>query len=961
MQFQPIQYTFSKGRHAKVDPFGLQPPYLKEVENMVTHRIGEWQTRTGYENIDTLSGGKALFTLDTSLVAITNNALQSYSTTGNNFVDQGAFYNFSTAKQNTSIRAALQSDPQVAAGDNKILTMWVDLVEGGNQTIHYKITGISGEIVVEDTVLASSLAFGYSQPRCWAMSNRFVLTYKRDTDDHVFFTFILFSDTSYNLAPALDIGIKKQLQGEYTALTNQIAITYIDGANNHRGAFLSNTGFTLFETTISSDTTIDRLWITTRSVAFVPQCFIAYHDVSTTAIRFIVTNSTMGSVIAPTTIETAANLDRPMAIFNGTAWRVYWTAKGGASESVLSRIKTTTVSTGGTVGALATYLLNRVNTGSPIFIGTDLYIQSYRYGTYPGYELLIGETSPTKINDMENISVPATASIFTRPAVNTSNNSYYFPQLSTLSRFRDSSFNLLPNVVLYSLNENPDIISTKAVKSLFLTSSQLTVFDGQDVFEASFPIPDDIVSEISAGATLTVRYCYTFTFTDANGVEVESSPSTDLTVTTNDPSGSNVTIEVRTLKLTRKPAERVKINLYRTNDNGTSFFLAKQASNDSTVDTITIVDDVSEATLATRPALYTEGNVLENDPIPECTFVKQLGNRIFFVPSSNTNQIGYTKLDQYHASPVDFRITIDQSNDDNITALAELNGNLVIFKNDLIYILTGTGPDNTGQNDDFSVRRVPTDVGCIQPRSIAQLRDKVMFKSRSGLAHIDRGENVDHHHEMEDFDNQTVNSASVYAEYHEVRFTTVEGFVMVYQYEFEAWSVFTNYNAASAVLWPFTNKYYHIREDGAVLQERKTDSITDYNDDGSAIRVKFRTPWLWFEHKSVRKRTKRAAMLASYIDGLTLFVGLHTDFVDGLKETAEITFDDLVAYSGGNYGAGTYGGGAGLVELRRKLRFQKAKSYSLEVRINQLNHRFYFSGMEWETGLKTGLKDAKAA
>jgi hypothetical protein len=961
MRFEPVQYTFSKGRHAKIDPFGLQPPYFKDIENMVTRRLGEWRVRTGYETIDSLSSGRALFTLDTDLVAITDTTLESYTTTADNFTEQGAFYNFSTAKRAISIRSAQQSDPVTAAYDGKILTMWEDLTESGDQTIRFKIIGADGETVKEDTILAGSVGIDYSEPRCFAMSNRFAITYKRDSDDHTFFTSILYSDDTSTPASGLDIGIKKNLQGEYTALTNQIAITYIDGANNHRGAFLTNTGFTMSEVTVSLDgPNIDRLWITTRDIASVPESFICYHETGTPAVKFTIRNSAMAQVVAPTAIEAAADLDRPMAIYNDTDWRAYWVDKGGASESTLSKIRTTTISTTGAVGPLSDYLLNRVITSSPIFIGDELYLQSYRYGTFPGYELLTGEVTPTKINEMETVTVPSSASIFNRPAED--NGTFYYAQLSTLSRFRDASFNLLSNVVSYVLSQELKVVGTKAVKSLFLTGPQVTVYDGQDVFEAGFPIPDAIVSEVSAGSTLTVRYAYTFTFTDANGIEIESSPSTDLEVTTNDPSGSNVTIEVRTLKLTRKDLNRVKINLYRTLNLGTTFFLVSQSVNDPAVDTISIVDNVSEVTLATRPVLYTEGDVLENDPIPESTFLKQLNNRIFFIPRDNTSAVGYTKLNQYHASPAGFREIIDQNDDDENKALAELNSNLVIFKSDTIHILTGAGPDNKGQNNDFSRRKVPTDVGCVEPRSIAQLREMVIFKSRRGIYSIDRGENVVYiGAEVEDYNDRDITSAVVYPDYQEARFTLSTGEVLIYNYEMQAWSVFTKYSAAGAVLWQFTNKYYHIRSDGAVLGELKSNSITDFNDEGSAIKIRLRTPWLWFEHKMVRKRAKRCAILGSYSNGCEILVALHTDYVDGIKDVAVVTFDDLVAYSEGNYGEGIYGGGTSLVELRRKLKLQKAKSYSFDISADQLNQDFVFSGMEWEVGMKVGLKDSKAA
>lgn len=73
----------------------------------------------------------------------------------------------------------------------------------------------------------------------------------------------------------------------------------------------------------------------------------------------------------------------------------------------------------------------------------------------------------------------------------------------------------------------------------------------------------------------------------------------------------------------------------------------------------------------------------------------------------------------------------DQDPNDYGVALALLNQNLVILKRRSIYVLYGTSPDT------FTMRRVTSKVGCIDPRSVVESEEGIYFLSQDGYMFFD--------------------------------------------------------------------------------------------------------------------------------------------------------------------------------------------------------------------------------
>lgn len=80
-----------------------------------------------------------------------------------------------------------------------------------------------------------------------------------------------------------------------------------------------------------------------------------------------------------------------------------------------------------------------------------------------------------------------------------------------------------------------------------------------------------------------------------------------------------------------------------------------------------------------------------------------------------------------------------------VTGTASLDGNLVVFKRNAVFLVDGDGPsENGGTGTEFSPpRRLATEFGCIEPRSIVSTPMGVFFRSDRGIELLSRSLSVD--------------------------------------------------------------------------------------------------------------------------------------------------------------------------------------------------------------------------
>jgi hypothetical protein len=430
-----------------------------------------------------------------------------------------------------------------------------------------------------------------------------------------------------------------------------------------------------------------------------------------------------------------------------------------------------------------------------------------------------------------------------------------------------------------------------------------------------------------------------------------------------------VDLTIPTLRYTAKKAPaRTEIiaSVYRTTAGGTLFYKVSSDTsplyNDTSVDTITFTDTLADASIQSRPLLYTTGGTLENIAPPACNVVKSFKNRLFLAGLENSNDVLFSKefvADEGVAFSDLLRVSVNASGG-GITALATLDEKLVIFKSTGIFILTGQGPTDTGAQNDFqSPQQVSSDVGCSEPESVVETPMGVMFKARRGIYLLDRGLNVSYiGDKVEQFNALNVSGAVLVPEFNHVRFTTEEGTTLVYDYLFRLWTTFTNQAAVSAVFWD--DAYCFLRSDGEVWKE----STSSYADNGTPVKTRIETSWISTAGLQGFQRIYRAQVLGEYVGEHYLKVSVAYDFEAFYRETFTIDASGATVSSAygseSPYGSGVFGGQEnGVYQLECSVARQKCSSIKFLIEdyfpSSQATGGFKISALTLTAGVKQGL------
>jgi hypothetical protein len=267
--------------------------------------------------------------------------------------------------------------------------------------------------------------------------------------------------------------------------------------------------------------------------------------------------------------------------------------------------------------------------------------------------------------------------------------------------------------------------------------------------ELNFHIyPENLtVADGGAGGPLQVgnySYIVVAEWTDKNGQIHRSSTSVakTLAVAIAAHKGS---ITVRTLFHTsvqklQNPA--VTIIVYRTELNGTAYYRCKSTTFRFTdaVNYAAILDDtMADATLISQERLYTDAGTLEPIAPPAGNIMAASSDRLFIVPFDDPTTVWYTKPKEEAYAPefVDGQyVRID--NDGENTGLAILDGQQIVFKERAIYAFVGEGPNALGQGTFSTPRKLASDVGTIDFRSVLVYGNGVLFRSEAGWYILDR-------------------------------------------------------------------------------------------------------------------------------------------------------------------------------------------------------------------------------
>jgi hypothetical protein len=268
------------------------------------------------------------------------------------------------------------------------------------------------------------------------------------------------------------------------------------------------------------------------------------------------------------------------------------------------------------------------------------------------------------------------------------------------------------------------------------------LYDGQTFAELGFAQLPEIIS--LAGTTIgamtssaTYLYRVVWSWVDRFGNEYRSAPSVPMSVTTGG-SDNAVTVTLRRVPFTGK--RRAYVEVYRTQAGGSIYNLAAVRLCLPGSGNVVFNDIRSDSAIQGSALLYTQAGQLPNEPAPSC--------RGMFVNDDRVWCWGLDDKRLAHASkPVLFGEGTSFTSDggffvrlpEPITGGAGLDGSAVFFSRRGIWVVSGDGPDASGFGSFSPARRIPSNVGCIDYRSILVTQDGIIFQSHLGLYLLPRG------------------------------------------------------------------------------------------------------------------------------------------------------------------------------------------------------------------------------
>jgi len=268
--------------------------------------------------------------------------------------------------------------------------------------------------------------------------------------------------------------------------------------------------------------------------------------------------------------------------------------------------------------------------------------------------------------------------------------------------------------------------------------------------DMGFPLPPAINVATSNGAgALSVSSAYQWRVVieriDHMGRRWRSAPSELVSLSTG-PADDTATITARLWPgWLRADAQffhssRFVAHVYRSTPGGQQLYRATPPQGAPTASgegVFTITDTISDADLAKREFIYTDGGVQNNDCAPSCRFIRATEDRMWLGGLWETEQLQSSKIlvpgepPQFSDSPA-FRVVLPSA----CTGLAVQDGVLIAFCESAIYAVQGAGPSDQGQNAWDSPRCVTRSTG---GRVLLETSAGIFFQSKRGIELLPRG------------------------------------------------------------------------------------------------------------------------------------------------------------------------------------------------------------------------------
>jgi len=970
---QIVNLSLTNGIDTKTDTKLVKGPSLLELENAVFTKHGSLNKRYGYETLSKtieggaeLSEGEAIGIYNEELNMYTGSEFYSYAPSTDTWVDKGNVV--STIVTDTPIvkNDYDQSTPVVDVNGNIACYAWEDS-RGG---VRYSVIDIqTNTVYIYDTELNSLGA----KPKVTAFDNYLIIWYTLAADTSLNFQYIPITEPS-------TISAKQIFTNDMAAADNHdevvngdlVFVTYNDDTAT-TSIRTMDSDFIISAVTVISDNSDDSLDIVADASQNV---WITYNNGA--SVEVAVYNYMLAVVLAPTTIQAIAAAQAVGCVRGDTISIWYSIADAVDTENHLTRFNTCTI--GGTVGTAADFLRSVYIASEPFEYNDKCYINLLHESEFQATYFTASEDGDivAKMSYGTSGTYPTNLRVTKVPQIATSKYLFTHEEKTSLET-EDSELFTRKGVYTSELDfSNENKFQNAQLGQLHIVGGILQSYDGVSVTEHNFHLyPENITTATaSTGGSMsdgTYSYKVCYEWTDNLGQIHRSTTSVPISITiSGGTSTQTVTLTVPTLRITEKKNNRspVRIVVYRTEDSGAIYYRASSITspvlNNVTVDTLDFIDTSSDATILSNDRIYTTGGVLDNAAPPSCSLIATYKNRVFISGLPDPLEFWYSKA-RVSGEPAEFtpffKKRVDSFGGD-ITAVAVLDSNFLLFKKQAIFLVAGDGPNALGGGVDYGdPQLITTDAGCENPNSIVRTPDGIMFKSSKGIYIINRGLQAQYIGDrVEAFNDLTISASALVPDTNQVRFTTEEGTTLMYDYYFNQWGVFTNQPAEDCEIWD--GRFVYLRSDGEVWKENN-----QFTDDNLSIPMKISTNWMSFAGLQGFQRIYRMIFLGDYKTAHKLKVSIGYDFNPNYEQFATIDVADIYPVSAygddSPYGSdGTsfgYGGSYPVYEFKTHMTKQKCTSVRFsfedsETHLDEFGEAFNMANLALEVGVKPTLR-----
>lgn len=984
-----IPVDLTAGLDTKSNDRTMIPGKLTRAENVEIKKRNKIQKRDGYADIThtgldaaALPGGKALGVFNNELLRIIDGKLYAFSDAGDVWVERGRV---SPAHASTRHLSSLNDYPTGILSrfsyDHAVSGQYLMYATENKIAVYDLSTGTTIDSFSTDPGPA---AFGIGDPhngaRCVVYNDKlYCLYFENDNDVLDYYTF----DTTDPDGGITDNGTLKASQTDSPLFFDLVNAPTPDKMFIVKGTSADGDVRLISWQGASGNTDIgvnvdggdDNHEITNVSCIYDDandRIYVFYRDRTDNLFGYFVRDSSLTEVLAPTTIEATPD-DEPFNITgvlraDGTVDVFYdkWDSTNSVSDVI-----TRTVDYQGNVGTASTFAVRSQIASKAFMRATDQpCIFVMRYADSAPYQNIF-------LLELDATDGPIVISRHVADKID----QYEDDKMNMSSVSQDSAgvFRFLVDVAGFpEAFKSTTLIEVEfsgknrfAVQhgpGLVIGGGYLSFYDGDSTSELNF----FDVPFVSKGGTSTsggdlddavYQYIALYEWSDARGKLHQSAPSNIMVANhSGSSSGTNVTQTIKALADNLTFKENLRIAYFRTEGNGEIFYYLSAATINAKTDVYVPYDDLfgndddsfGDSLIISNRILYTTGDILENFQPPPARMIHSFKGRLFLVDSETRGRIRYSHKHE-DGFPTrfsaDLYLDIDHKGKEP-SGIGSISEYLLVFFDDSFFYTYGDGPNTQGQVGEFSpFQKRGQGVGCQDPKSIIETPLGVIVKSPKGFYLIDAQLSSSYiGAEVEDFNSETVTSAVIVPNRNRVRFTTEDGSLLEYDWEFGQWFTRPGLDAYDGVAWG---------DDYVILRKTDADVLVEsegaFQDAGEDYLMLMETGWISLAGVVNWQRIYRLFINGERLASHSFKVSVAYDYSSTYAHS--VTLDPDTALDDGS---------SGFYPFEMSIHLKKQKCQAIRFKIEELSpagtkESFSITAIGLQFGAKKGLAKVRSA